>query len=213
MANEDVKSKRDIPSGLRNLLDLDVKLSKEFVEQVNKRYPIATIRTHLKSLEISCHGVPWLMLAVGGIYLSICSELFVNLLIGLVLDIIIVAVLKAFTRRRRPACNVDDQHATLKIVDKFSFPSGHATRAVLVSVLLTMLWPLPFLVRPVFFVWALAVCVSRVLLGRHHIVDVVAGVFVGLVEAVMLSKIWLDGEGSKYLVNMFIGSEDPWSSG
>jgi len=213
MANEEAKSKRDIPSGLRNLLDLDVKLSKEFMEQVNRRYPIATFRTHLKSLEISCHGIPWLMFALGGIYLSISPELFVNLLIGLVLDIVVVAVLKAFTRRRRPAYNVDDQHATLKMVDKFSFPSGHATRAVLVSVLLTMLWPLPLILRPFLFVWAVAVSVSRVLLGRHHIVDVVAGVFVGLLEAAMLSKIWLDAEGSKYLVNMFIGSEDPWSSG
>ena len=37
------------------------------------------------------------------------KEAAVNLLVGLVLDIVIVAVLKAFTRRRRPAYDVDDQ--------------------------------------------------------------------------------------------------------
>ncbi len=63
----------------------------------------------MKSLEISCHGIPWLMLAIAGIYVTSLKEAAVNLLIGLVLDIVIVAVLKAFTRRRRPAYDVDDQ--------------------------------------------------------------------------------------------------------
>ena len=44
--------KREIPSGLKQLLELDVKLSKDFVELVNKKYPISSIRTHLKSLEV-----------------------------------------------------------------------------------------------------------------------------------------------------------------
>ena len=72
----------------------------------------------MKSLEISCHGIPWLMLAIAGIYVTSLKEASVNLLIGLVLDIVIVAVLKAFTRRRRPAYDVDDQvfcSGTLKI--------------------------------------------------------------------------------------------------
>ena len=49
----DSQSKREIPSSLKKLLDLDVKLSKEFVELVNKKYPIETYRAHLKSLEVS----------------------------------------------------------------------------------------------------------------------------------------------------------------
>ena len=49
------------------------------------------------------------MLAIAGIYVTSLKEAAVNLLVGLVLDIVIVAVLKAFTRRRRPAYDVDDQ--------------------------------------------------------------------------------------------------------
>ena len=49
------------------------------------------------------------MLAIAGIYVTSLKEASVNLLIGLVLDIVIVAVLKAFPRRRRPAYDVDDQ--------------------------------------------------------------------------------------------------------
>jgi len=216
MIKEEERTKRDIPSGLKKLLDMDVRLTKEIMEQVNQRYPTAGYRHHLKTLEISCHGIPWLMFAVAGIYVSSKLELFVNLLIGLLLDIVIVAVLKAFTRRRRPAVNVDDQHATLKMVDKFSFPSGHATRAVMVAALLTLLWPLPlYLVTwPLMLAWAGAVSVSRVLLGRHHLADVVAGVMIGLAEARLLGWLWLEEEQCKGLVGTFLGGgEDPWSSG
>jgi len=203
-------TKREIPTGLKKLLELDVKLSKEFVEAVNKKYPIDTIRSHLKSLEISCHGIPWLVLTIAGLYLT-NSSLFINILLGLIIDIVIVAITKAFTRRRRPAYNVDDQHATFKSVDKFSFPSGHATRAIMLAVLFTFLWPLPALLWIPVIVWSLAVSVSRVVLGRHHILDVVAGVMIGLVESVILSMMWRNEEQAASIMNMF-GGEDPWSS-
>merc|ERR1712198_434406 len=116
------------------------KLSKEFVELVNKNYPISSFRAHLKSLEISCHGLPWLFIAIAGLYTS-SSPFFFNLLLALLLDIAVVAVVKAFTRRRRPAYNVDDQYATVKMVDKFSFPSGHSTRAVMLAIMFALVEP------------------------------------------------------------------------
>ena len=71
-------------------------------------------------------------------------EVWVNLLIGLILDIVVVAVTKAFTRRRRPAQNINDNFLEVS-VDKFSFPSGHATRAILLAIFFTYLYPLPLL--------------------------------------------------------------------
>ena len=38
------QSKREVPSGLKKILDLDIKLSKDAVELVNQHYPIATYR-------------------------------------------------------------------------------------------------------------------------------------------------------------------------
>lgn len=87
------------------------------------------------------------MITIAGMYMVDNPELWVNLLIGLLLDIVIVAVLKAFTRRRRPAYNIDDLFLVSSI-DKFSFPSGHATRAVLLGVFFNILYPLHF----VFFI-------------------------------------------------------------
>lgn len=207
------EGKREVPSGLRALLTWDARLSKELVEAANQRRPIATYRTHLKSLEVSCHGIVWLIIAIAGIYVAEYKETFVNLLVGLVLDIIVVAVLKAFTRRRRPAYDVDDQVATFKAVDKFSFPSGHATRATLLAALFTLLSPLPLLLWLPLAAWALAVAASRVLLGRHHLLDVLAGLAIGAAEATVLAAVWRTPEQAAAIVNSALGTEDPWSSG
>ena len=83
------------------------------------------------------------------------------------------------------------------MVDKFSFPSGHATRATMLALLFTLLSPLPLLLWIPFLAWAAAVAVSRVLLGRHHILDVVAGVIIGAIEAVILSMLWRSEEEVK----------------
>jgi len=206
----DSQSKREIPSGLKSVLEADIKLSKDFVEYVNKNYPVATYRSHLKSLEISCHGIPWLFISIAGLY-SFTSPFFFNLLLALILDIVVVAVVKAFTRRRRPAYNVDDQYATVKMVDKFSFPSGHSTRAVMLAVIFIIIAPVNFIFWLPLLAWAGAVCVSRVLLGRHHILDVVAGVVIGVVQAVVMGWMWRSEEQTKYIMSLF-GDEDPWSS-
>ena len=56
-------------------------------------------------------------------------------LAALIMDIVVVAVVKAITRRRRPVANKDSEMFVAVSVDKFSFPSGHCTRAVMLSVL------------------------------------------------------------------------------
>ena len=97
------------------------------------------------------------------------------------------------------------------MVDKFSFPSGHATRAVMLAVVLTMVQGVTILLWPVLLVWAGAVCVSRVLLGRHHILDVAAGAVIGFVQAIIMGLVWRSEEQTKYLMSL-LGDEDPWSS-
>merc|ERR1711990_336133 len=204
------ENKRTIPSGLRNILDADVKLSKDFVEFVNSRYPSNALRGHLKNLEISCHGLPWLFLSVAGLYTS-AAAFFLNLLLALILDIVVVAILKAFTRRRRPAYNVDDQFATVKMVDKFSFPSGHATRAVMIGTILCFVHPINILLRLLVITWSISVSVSRVVLGRHHILDVAAGAVIGVLQALLMGQLWRSEEQTQYMMS-FTSNEDPWSS-
>ena len=64
----------------------------------------------------------------------------------------------------------------------------------MLAVLFTFLSPLPFLLWIPCIAWAVAVAVSRVLLGRHHILDVLAGVVIGAIEAILLSMLWRSEE-------------------
>ena len=156
-------------------------------------------------------GIPWLFVAIAGLYTS-GSAFFLNLLLALVLDIVVVGIIKAFTRRRRPAYNVDDQFATVKMVDKFSFPSGHATRAVMVGTVLCVVQPVHVVLRLAVLVWSVSVSVSRVVLGRHHVLDVLAGAVIGVVQALVMGALWRTEEQAKYIMSL-TSDEDPWSSG
>ncbi len=117
---------------------------------------------------------------------------------------------QALSRRRRPDRNRPDMFATVS-VDKFSFPSGHATRAVAVSLFFWHLHPLPFPLPAAGFVWAAAVCASRVLLGRHHLLDVGCGVAVGAVVSAVVSCSWMGRERAQATADYFFG-DDPWSN-
>lgn len=121
---------------------------------------------------------------------------------GLVYDIMVVAFVKAATRRRRPSLGgrKNDMFITIG-VDKFSFPSGHATRAVLLAFLFSQ-WFYPdmwLLGKIALFAWAASVCVSRVLLRRHHILDVVGGIFMGYLEFILVGILWIGPTGSKVI--------------
>ena len=81
----------------------------------------------------------------------------------------------------------------------------------MLAALLTLVAPINFILWLPLVAWAGAVCVSRVLLGRHHILDVVAGVLIGLLQAVVMGWMWRSEEQTKYIMSLF-GDEDPWSS-
>ena len=96
-------------------------------------------------------------------------------------------------------------------VDKFSFPSGHATRAIAVAGFFVALYPLPLLLRLSLYPWALSVVASRVFLGRHHVLDVACGSLIGVAEVLVMSMLWVGEDGAKAVASMFTG-EDPWSN-
>jgi len=141
-------------------------LGRHYLKQSSKKY--------LKALEWSCHGVPWLVIVAILCYVSPASKFWVRLLIGLVFDIVYVAVAKAFFRRRRPAyANQEDQMIMIAF-DKMSFPSGHTSRALYVALVFSGRW-YSFAV----WLWSLAVAASRVIYGRHFVGDVLGGLVVG----------------------------------
>lgn len=109
-----------------------------------------------------------------------------------------MALLKAFIRRRRPVGNKNDSLTFGP--DKYSMPSGHVSRAFFISYFFINLYPLPFVFIPPLIAWCLSVSFSRILLRRHHVLDVVAGVLLGILEGVLMSCIWLSSSSAVYLV-------------
>lgn len=105
------------------------------------------------------------------------------------LDIFSIAVIKASTRRRRPSVNSDPFGIG---PDKYSFPSGHASRAAFVTYFFFNLWALPIFCIPPLLAWVSSVCLSRVLMRRHHILDIVAGILLGILEGMFIGFIYLE---------------------
>jgi presqualene diphosphate phosphatase len=112
-----------------------------------------------------------------------------------------VTILKPIFRRPRPLYNRGLQSLTVHAVDQFSFPSGHATRAVHVACYLlyiaatrpqavpAFMSGVPFLTAT--SLWAAAVCLSRVALGRHHVVDILVGTVLGALYIVLVDRFWI----------------------
>lgn len=68
----------------------------------------------------------------------------------------------------------------------FSFPSAHAVTAFALAFAVGALWPR---IRPLMFLYAVAIAGSRLVLLAHHPSDVVAGALVGVVGA-MIVRYW-----------------------
>jgi membrane-associated phospholipid phosphatase len=93
---------------------------------------------------------------------------------GLTLVEIVVIGIKMIVRRRRPT---GTDGLIYRRADPFSFPSGHAARAVLLSLLALRLGPVPAFI--VIVAWSPLMVLSRIAIGIHYALDVVAGALLG----------------------------------
>lgn len=178
---------------LSSLLAIDLWMSKRLGVCACEDSSWGSVRPLMKLIEISGHGIPWL---AGGVYCLYKSdsaagqEVMLNLLMGLLLDLLLVAVVKASVRRRRPAHNRMDMFATFS-VDRYSFPSGHATRAAMCARFLLAHLVLAAPLRVLVLLWAALVGLSRVMLGRHNVTDVMFGFWMGYCQYNLVELLWL----------------------
>ncbi|KOB57161.1 Presqualene diphosphate phosphatase [Operophtera brumata] len=195
------ESKREVPPMLRKILNYDVQITKKLVEVSLRTTPLRSLRNHCQFLEVSCHGIVWLAGWLTFIWLFNNKELYqlqVNLLIALILDIVIIATIKAFVRRRRPI----PMNKLLSInPDKFSFPSGHASRSVMIAFTLIYLDPVSMVFFPPLLAWVSAICLSRVLAERHYILDVVCGAGIGILEGLIMWMLWISQSTSASILS------------
>jgi undecaprenyl-diphosphatase len=104
-------------------------------------------------------------------------------LIATIVAGVIASLLKQVFRRSRPAESFGALYS--EALDRHAFPSAHAARAGCVVVALSPL--LPSWGIGLLAVWAGAVCLARVALQVHYLLDVSAGLILGTtIGAVLL---------------------------
>ena len=110
------------------------------------------------------------------------SMLFVSLIM-----LVPVFVIKQTIRRNRPDYK-DDRFGAVAF-DKFSFPSGHATRAAYVIILMPVYTPQ---IAVLWIIWGLVMIFSRLILGVHYISDILGGILLSTFCIVIMFLInWL----------------------
>jgi undecaprenyl-diphosphatase len=93
-----------------------------------------------------------------------------------IIGIGIFVSLKKISGRKRP-CEIEPHcWAHLLPPDEFSFPSGHTITAFAVAVSIGAFYPA---LLGVLLFFAVAIAISRILLGMHFLSDVVVGALVG----------------------------------
>lgn len=79
-------------------------------------------------------------------------------------------------------------------VDLYSFPSGHASRAGMLACFFVLEFFTSRKWIAITLSWSLIVALSRVVLGRHHLIDIICGYFVGILEYLLLLYLWVPRE-------------------
>lgn len=163
-------------------------------------------RSLLLFLELSGHGGLWLVLPAlwflfKPVMMPPVAASVLNYLALAALDLVVIGVVKPLVRRPRPAQNAGITAITIHAIDQYSFPSGHATRSGLNAAYIAYLQAMHpttlyrFMRSPIFLAivafWAAAVAVSRVALGRHHVLDVGVGLVLGIFYVVVWHHFWI----------------------
>lgn len=98
-----------------------------------------------------------------------------TILLSIITLAVLVLTIKFLVRRKRPE---GEWGGFYRKTDPHSFPSGHAARALLIAVLVSGLGP-AWLIG-IAWLWALLVCLARVVMGVHYISDILGGMLIGL---------------------------------
>lgn len=170
-------------------IKLDTHVSHQLYSKLGKRIPLWL----LEGLELSGHGVLWFaMVLIIALWPSvpwnirICA---INLEFAMILDLIAVGGCKLLIRRARPHY-AERTYKAHVVADQFSFPSGHASRSILVAGLFCVCTDFipPFIVV-LTVLWAIATSLSRVLLGRHYLSDVLVGALLGVAVTAVVTAV------------------------
>uniref|UniRef100_A0A3Q0RVA8 Polyisoprenoid diphosphate/phosphate phosphohydrolase PLPP6 n=1 Tax=Amphilophus citrinellus TaxID=61819 RepID=A0A3Q0RVA8_AMPCI len=178
---------------LRFLLAIDLWLSKRLGVCACEGSAWGGIRPLVRLVEFSGHVIPWL---IGAVYTLLRGrsveeqEIMLNLALALILDLLLVRIVKTLVRRRMPAQNRSEILSTF-FVERYSFPSGHASRAAMCARFFLAQLVDTDAMRLLVVGWAALVSLSRLLLARHYVTDVGFGLAMGYCQYSLVERLWV----------------------
>lgn len=168
---------------LAQVLTVDTKWTAKLVHSANANL----LQLLMKLLSHTCDSWFWLigiglawLLGEGELRLQAVFWAFAILgMAGVVL------LIKALIRRQRPE---GEWGKIYRIADPHSFPSGHAARAMMLAVL-SMQSGSGWVIAG-FFLWAVLVGLSRIVLKLHYLLDVIAGWLLGIAGGLLALQLY-----------------------
>ncbi|KAI5089088.1 inactive phospholipid phosphatase 7 [Silurus meridionalis] len=194
------------------LLAIDIHLSKRLGVCARASSAWAGARSVVSLLALTGHALTW----IGGTLACLIrssteagQEVMINLLLALVLDILMVAIVQKLVRRRGP-WEMSPGLLDCVVMDVYSFPAAHASRAAMVSRFLLSHLVLAVPLRVLLVLWAVLVGFSGVLLGQHHVTDIACGFAIGSLNFSLLETLWLPSSICQTLLSIGTLSWSPF---
>ncbi|XP_013864823.1 probable lipid phosphate phosphatase PPAPDC3 [Austrofundulus limnaeus] len=195
------------------LLAIDICLSKRMGVCAYTSSSWGGCRSMVALLALTGHGITWIIGTIVCLTRSNTlagQEVLVNLLLALVLDVMTVAGVQRLVKRRGP-WEMTPGFLDCVAMDVYSFPAAHASRAAMVSKFLLSHLVLAVPLRILLVLWAFLVGMSRVLLGRHHLTDMVCGFALGMLHFSLMETVWLSSNTCQTLISISKLSWSPFS--
>ncbi|MCH1930189.1 phosphatase PAP2 family protein [Shewanella sp. A25] len=158
---------------LSQIRDLDKRLFCLIVTLSQKHhfYPKA------RCISASGDGPLYLYLSVGLLLIHGQGQTFFNLMLAsFLVELPLYLLLKNSIRRTRPCHALAGVETGFKPSDRFSLPSGHTAAAFVAATCVLQVFPIA---APLAYLWALLIGGSRIALGVHYPLDIVAGAALG----------------------------------
>jgi membrane-associated phospholipid phosphatase len=142
----------------------------------------------LGSIGLLGDALPWICLSAFILLMGIFGKRrdiatwAVFLCLSIAVSGAVVNLVKFIVMRTRP-----NWHGAIPDGGSFSFPSGHAATIGAVAVVCVLRWPK---LLPVALTLVALVALNRVVSRNHHITDVIVGVTIGMIGALVVQWCW-----------------------